>query len=229
MVRAGAPGSVPRGGRRCPHGRGTGQHARPGRVHLAAVGALLLLAGCAASPRAGTVASLALPPGPLASLVPAPSEAPSGLVPLLKVSGPVGLSRVADFSSAAAQTRARLRSHGFQDGYLAEYADVRSGRSLLVLVLRFTTAAGAAADLHDDVGDPLPAGGERLRTPRVGASSAAEEQPLSGGGQLVVIRFRVGRLTYLVGVGAREPVSVPAVVAIASDLAARAAGSTWAR
>ncbi|MHB8341319.1 MAG: hypothetical protein ACYDB7_09115, partial [Mycobacteriales bacterium] len=168
-----------------------------------------------------------LPPGALQALVPAPAQAPTGLVPLLHETGPATLAKVASFSAHPTAAAAALARHGFVDAYQAVYADIGSGRILVVLVIRFRTPAGATADLAANTSVPLPAGAHQVVVAPVGDTDIAVAQPLprSSTGELVTLRMRVGDLTFLIAVGARQPVDPGAVDTIAQALAEQAVQS----
>jgi hypothetical protein len=174
------------------------------------------------------VPQIALPAGALAGLVLQPDQAPTGSVPLLRASGPASIAKIASFSADPTAAASALSTRGFTAGYVVEYADTTAGTSLEVTVVQFTTAAGAGAQLAADLSAPLPAGASRPALAPIGAASGAESQPLpggTGGAELVTVRFRVGRLDYLVaatGPGSVDPASVGTV---AATIAGRAAAS----
>lgn len=166
-----------------------------------------------------------LPAGALSGYVPQPADVPAGFVPLLAQTGPADLQRLASFSSNLKTATAALTKHGFQEGYVAEYADPPTGRSITVVVSRFTDSSGATADLTVDLSAKLPSTAHNLVVPLIGDQAGGVSQPLPGGpkgSELVTVRFRVGPLTWLVAVAARGPVDITAVTGIASNLAARA-------
>src|SRR4051794_41240804 len=81
------------------------------------------------------------------------------MVLVVKGSGPRDLRTVAGYSatgSGAAATAAvsaaaaKLRAHGFQRAYVAQYVSTASGAVLSVVASSFATSAGAAADFADD-------------------------------------------------------------------------------
>ena len=176
----------------------------------AAVVLLAALAGTACTaqdptlqvPPAGGAAEIALPPDALSVLVPAPNEVPSGMLPLLTGSGKRDAAAVAAYSADPAAAAAALKRNGFQSAYAAQYADPSSPRVLSVVVTQFAAAAGAKADLD---GDLAASAGEPVDVPPLGEASQARRQALPGGtpGELVTLRFRQGRTTWLLAYGDR--------------------------
>jgi hypothetical protein len=197
--------------------------------------AALALSGCSGSsdgssadaspsPEAASTAApdIVLPAGLLRELVPGSRDLPPGMVPILSGTGPRDVKAVAGYSADPAAAQKQLTAHGFKAAYVAQYADPATGRVLSVVVSRFATPAGAAADLSGDLagsaGSPLP-------TPTVGEQSEVRRQPLpqasASPGQLVTVRFRNGTTTWLVAYGA-SPTADPAVaVDLARTLVAR--------
>jgi hypothetical protein len=91
---------------------------------------------------------------------------------------------------------------------------------LSVVVAQFADEAGATADLE---GDLAGSSGEPLDLPVIGEASQARRQPLPGAGegQLVTLRFRSGRTTWLLAYG-NKPTADPAVaVRLAKQLVDR--------
>ncbi|MDT7550814.1 MAG: hypothetical protein QOE84_3208 [Actinomycetota bacterium] len=166
------------------------------------------------------VPDIVLPADPLRELVPRTADLPTGMVAILSGSGPRDAKAVAAYSANATQAGALLASHGFRSAYVAQYADLATGRVLSVVVSRFSTAAGATADLDADL---AASSGEQVTAAAVGEKSQVRRQPLPGGsGQLVTVRFRKGATTWLVAYGAK-PTADPAVaVTLATTLAGRA-------
>jgi hypothetical protein len=177
-------------------------------------------ASASTEPSGSAVPDIVLPADPLRDLVPRTGDLPAGLVAILAGSGPRDAKAVAAYSSNPTQAGSLLASHGFRSAYVAQYADPASGRVLSVVVSRFSTSAGAAADLDSDL---AASSGEQVTAAAVGEKSQVRRQPLPGGsGQLVTVRFRKGATTWLVAYGAK-PTADPAVgVAIATTLAGRA-------
>ena len=162
-----------------------------------------------------------LPASALLGLVPSPEEAPRGMVPLLKVSGPRDQAAVAAFSKDAGPAGATLAAHGFVGAYVVQYADPLDGRVLAVVASRFRDAAGAAADLTSD---EAAQNGTPVTVQALGQDTQARRGPLPGkaGGELFYLRFRSGSTTWLLAYGAR-PTADPAVaVGLARTLLARA-------
>lgn len=189
-----------------------------------------LVAGCSAQetsrPDGGqrsAVPEVSLPADALSPLVPAPDEVPAGMVPLLTGSGPRDMAAVAAYSADPAAAATALTAHGFQSAYVAQYADPSGPQVLSVVVARFADAAGATADLR---GDLVESSGEPLDVATVGEDSQARRQALPGAtaGELVTLRFRVGRTTWLLAYG-NQPRADPSVaVALGRLLVERSAG-----
>lgn len=186
--------------------------------------AALALAGCSsgaepttapsgASSRAlnAPLAGVELPPDPLQPLVPQPEEVPAGMVPLLTGSGSRDAAAIAAFSADPDAAGEALAAHGFRSAYVAQYAHPADGRVLVVVVVRFTDAAGAGADLESDLAG---SSGDLIDLPTVGEASQLRRQPLPGEqpGELLTLRFRQGATTWLLAYGAR-PTADPEVVA----------------
>lgn len=178
-----------------------------------------------ASALSAPLSGVTLPPDPLLPLVPAPDEVPSGMVPLLSGSGTRDVKALAEFSADPAAAGKALAAHGFSRAYVAQYADPADGRVLSVVVVRFTDAAGAEADLE---GDLAGSSGEVVETVTVGQASQARRQPLPGGspgsaaGELVTLRFRQGATTWLLAYGARPTADPQVAVELARALVERA-------
>jgi hypothetical protein len=197
--------------------------------------ACLALAGCGGSsaapdaapspspePPSSAAPDIVLPAGPLRELVPGSRDLPPGMVPILSGTGPRDVKAVAGYSADPAAAEKQLVAHGFRTAYVAQYADPATGRVLSVVVSRFATPAGAAADL---AGDLAGSAGSPVPTPVVGEQSDVRRQPLpqasAAPGQLVTVRFRNGTTTWLVAYGA-SPTADPAVaVDLARALVAR--------
>lgn len=174
------------------------------------------------APPSSAAPEIALPAGPLRELVPASSDLPSGMVPILAGTGPRDLKVVAGYSADPAKAEKLLTEHGFRNAYVAQYADPATGRVLSVVASRFSTTAGATADL---AGDLTASGGSPVPSPTVGEQSQVLVQPLpqaSTTGELVTVRFRKGATTWLVAYGAAPKADVAVAVDLARVLASRA-------
>ena len=200
-------------------------------MRLPGVLLLVLLAGCGGSPArppstttpspsAVAVPDIVLPADPLRDLVPRTADLPPGMVAILAGSGPRDAAAIAAYSADPKAAGALLRTHGFRSAYVAQYADPATGRSLSVVVSRFGTASGAAADLGADLAG---SSGERITAETVGDRSDVRRQPLPGGkGQLVTVRFGKGATTWLVAYGASPTADPTVAVDLARVLAGRA-------
>ncbi len=201
------------------------------RLAVSAVLLAVALTGCAThttTTRQVVVSTSPLPPGTLSSLVLQPNEAPDGSSTLAKETGPATLATIASFSSNPSAARAALTAHGFSDAYVAEYADLDAETSLVVSVVRFTAVSGADAQIVADLASVPPAGSTRPTLATIGARSGELVSPAPGAGgnaQLVTVRFRVGRLDYLVAATGPHAVDPASVATIARTLAMRAAAS----
>jgi hypothetical protein len=202
----------------------------------------LLLAGCSSGSTGGTgpqpstppftapAPGVTLPPDALSRLVPAPAEAPPGMVLIVKGSGPRDLMTVAGYSGsgtpaqAAADVQAaaaKLRSHRFTKAYVAQYADTATGAVLSVVASSFATPAGAAADFADD---EKARSGSPTVVERVGEASSATIQTMQGSvaAQLLLLRFRQGTTTWSLAYQAAPKAEPALAVALAKLLVARA-------
>ena len=190
--------------------------------------ALVLVPGCSGGSPAvdpsvaasAPVPGLTLPPDPLATFVPQPEEVPAGMVPLPNGSGARTLDVVAGYSgtgAALAAAKAKLTSHGFSKAYVVQYASESTGQVLSVLVSEFATAAGATADLKDDLA--AAAAEKTVPGATVGEESRTTVQDLAGTQpkQLVIVRFRKGTHTWSLAYQA-APTADPA---LADELAKR--------
>lgn len=171
------------------------------------------------------VPGVTLPPDALTDLVPRPDEVPAGMVPVLAGSGPRSLQVVASYSGtgAAAQTAAlKLRAHGFQRAYVAQYANPGTGQVLSVLASTFGTAAGAAADFGDDL---KGGSGTVVPEPTLGEASAVTLQKVPGSvvRELVLVRFRRGTTTWSLAYEAAPTADPALAVDLAKRLLARSA------
>lgn len=195
---------------------------------LAAAAALLAAAGCSDDNGGKLPApAVTLPAGSLEHYVPQPEEVPQGMVPLIQQTGEADIEKLAGFSSDPATARTALAQHGFENGYVVEYADTATGRVITVVVSKFASIQGATADITADLSAVPPAGAQTVIIPAVGDQSGAVKQALPNapaGSELVTVRFRVGAMTWLVAVGAHGAVDPSAVTSIASNLAARVPG-----
>ena len=104
---------------------------------------------------------------------------------------------------------------------MAQYADPSSPRVLSVVVTQFATAAGAKADFD---GDLAASAGEPVLVPVIGEATQARRQALPGGaaGELVTLRFRQGRNTWLLAYGDRPQADPQVATALALLLVDRA-------
>jgi len=208
------------------------------RRRWAAVLALpLLLTACSdktpsSDPQAAAsapVPGVTLPPGTLSQLVPAPDEVPAGMVPVLLGSGPRTLDQVAEYSGTGdAKTRAAaaLRTHGFQEAYVAQYANQTTGQVLSVEVSRFATAQGATLDFSDD---QKGTAGTPVSAESLGDASSVTKQVIKGSGQgavqsqLVLVRFLRGTDTWVLAYQAAPTAEATVAVELAKRLLARTA------
>ncbi|HVE62330.1 MAG TPA: hypothetical protein VNB94_00820 [Mycobacteriales bacterium] len=210
------------------------------RVRLAAP--LLLLVGvagggCSSDDAAKPTVAVTLPGGSLADKVLQAEDVPDGLVPILAQTGTADVSRIAGFSADSAAAEKSLREHGFDDAYVVQYGDQKSGRFIVNVVSTFDSAEGAEADLTADLisarqtGTPFPvddlgdqAGG--VRAVRADPASASGAPSASGTPSndfdLVTVRWRLGSTTWLLAVGARGTVEQDAVIKLARLVLARA-------
>jgi hypothetical protein len=199
---------------------------------LALLAAPLLLAGCSddSSPyddpdvaASAPLPDVTLPPGTLRDLAPKPDEVPAGMVPVVLGSGPRTLDEVAGYSGAGAvkaQAATSLRAHGFQDAYVAQYANQSTGQVLSVVVTRFATVAGAAADFSED---EKSTSGEPVPTEQLGDSSSVTKQTVSGSSpaELVLVRIVRGVNTWVIAYQASPTASADVPVTLAKALLAR--------
>jgi hypothetical protein len=150
-------------------------------VRLWGIVLLALLAGCGggSTTRAGAIPpspmvstdaipDIVLPADPLRDLVPRTGDLPPGLVALLAGSGPRDAAAIAAYSADPPAARRLLARHGFRSAYVGQYADPATGRSLSVVVSRFSSAGGATADLDSDLAGSA---GEKVSVPPVGERS----------------------------------------------------------
>ncbi len=172
-------------------------------------------------PPAPAEPEIALPSDPLTALVPALDEVPEGMLPLLTGSGKRDAAAVAAYSADPAAAAAALGRNGFQSAYVAQYADPSSPRVLSVVVTQFAASAGARADLD---GDLAASAGEPVPVPVIGEAAQARRQPLPGGaaGELVTLRFRQGRNTWLLAYGDRPRADPQVATSLALLLVDRA-------
>lgn len=210
----------------------------PTAAAVAVLGAVFGLAGCSGddqaarpAPRASAVpeSSLAerflpeisLPADALTNLVPAPAEVPAGMVPLLTSTGKRDLAAVAAYSADPAAAAKALSEHRFQNAYVAQYADPNGPKVLSVVVSRFADAAGADADL---TGDLAASSGELLDLAHLGEASQSRRQALpdGSGGELLTLRFRQGRTTWLLAYGDRPRAEPQVALALGRLLVDRA-------
>ncbi|HEU0132399.1 MAG TPA: hypothetical protein VFQ85_15555 [Mycobacteriales bacterium] len=199
----------------------------------AAVLCLLALAGCTsdeAKPRASATASAplpTLPAGELRDRVLQPGEVTSTLVPIAAQTGTRDLNSIAAFSADPAGARTTLQQHGFQSAYVVQYADPKTAAVVTNVVTKFATVAGATADL---TGDLAAAGktGAAFAVTGLGDQAGGVRgkfQADTADGSLVTLRWRVGDTTWLLAVGARNPVDADGVRRLADKLVARLAST----
>ena len=199
----------------------------------------VLVAGCSSGSSSGQgsptpppftapAPGVTLPPDALSRLVPLPTEVPAGMVLVVKGSGPRDLQTVAGYSGsgataaqATAAAAAKLRAHGFQKAYVAQYVNTANGAVVSVVASVFATAAGAAADYADDT---TSTSGAATKVPPVGEQSSATVTTIQGSvsAQLLLLRFRQGTTTWSLAYRA-TPTADPAVaVGLAQKVVARA-------
>jgi hypothetical protein len=193
----------------------------------------LLLGGCAAGSTtedpnvsaSAPIPGVTLPPGALSDLVPSPSEVPAGMVPVVLGSGPRDLDAVAAYSgTGAVKTRAAdaLRTHGFQQAYVAQYANQTTGQGLTIVISRFATADGATADFSDD---EKATAGTAVPTEQLGDASSVTKQTIGGSvtSELVLVRFLRGTDTWVIAYQAAPTADPTVPVELAKRLLARTA------
>ena len=203
----------------------------PTAAAVVVLGVVCGLAGCSGdapaagpAPRASAAPALPLPADALTDLVPAPEEVPAGMVALLTSTGKRDVAAVAAYSADPAAAAKALSEHRFQSAYVAQYADPNGARILSVVVSRFADAAGAEADL---TGDLAASSGELLDLARLGEVSQARRQALPGGsggsaGELLTLRFRQGRTTWLLAYGDQPRADPQVAIALGRLLVDRA-------
>jgi hypothetical protein len=191
----------------------------------------LALTGCAtgaAKPHASATASVALPtlpPGDLRDRVLQPDEVSRSLVPIAMQTGARDIVSIADFSADPTTARKSLQQHGFQSAYVVQYADPSTSAVVTNVVTKFATVAGATADLTGDLaaaartGKPYDVRG--LGDQAGGVSGKFQKDTADG--SLVTLRWRSGDTTWLLAVGARNPVDAEGVRRLADTLVARLA------
>jgi hypothetical protein len=202
---------------------------------LAAVlAATVALTGCTsgdAGPTASASASVplpTLPPGALHDRVLQPGEVSRSLVPIAMQTGARDIASIAGFSADPATARTSLQQHGFQSAYVVQYADPTTSAVVTNVATKFATAAGATADLTGDLtaaartGTPFDVTG--LGDQAGGVSGKLQSDTAAG--SLVTLRWRVGDTTWLLAVGARNPVDQAGVRRLADLLVARLAKAT---
>jgi len=169
-----------------------------------------------------------LPPDALSKLVPLPDEVPAGMVLVVKGSGPRDLQTVAGYSGsgasaaqAIAAAAAKLRAHGFQKAYVAQYVNTATGAVLSVVASRYASAAGATADYTDDTKDTA---GAVTKIAPVGEASSATITTVQGSvkAQLLLLRFRKGTVTWSLAYQASPTADPEVAVGLAQKLVARA-------
>ncbi|MCU1600330.1 MAG: hypothetical protein JWO22_1039 [Frankiales bacterium] len=239
----GAVVGVPQGSKLVtPPRYGTGHY--PARVtsrRLLALAALPVLLGACSSgstsgaaptapPATAPVPGVTLPPGAGSQLVPLPDEVPAGMILIVKGSGARDLQTVAGYSGtgtgaghdqAVAAAAAKLRAHGFQQAYVAQYLNQTTGAVVSVVASTYATAAGAAADYADDAKATT---GELAPTATIGDASSAHITPVRGkvAGELLLLRFRKSTTTWSLAYQSAPKVDVGVAVALALKLVSRA-------
>lgn len=191
----------------------------------------LLLAGCADKgatedpnvSASAPIPGVTLPPGGLSDLVPSPTEVPAGMVPVVLGSGSRDLDAVAAYSGTGAikaQAAAALRAHGFQQAYVAQYANQTTGQGLTIVVSRFATGAGATADFSDD---EKGTAGTTVSSEQLGDASSVTKQTIPGSVQseLVLVRFLRGTDTWVIAYQAAPTADPTVAVELAKHLLAR--------
>ena len=196
------------------------------RLALACLTALSLVA-CSSDddpgPSASASVTVTLPAGELRPRVLQPGEVSSSLVPIDAQTGTRDLDAIAAFSADPATAKRSLQDHGFQSAYVVQYADPAKGAVVTNVVTKFATASGATADLTAD----LAASGSTGTTFAVtGLGEQAggvrgKLDPTLAEGTLITLRWRVGDTTWLLAVGARNPVDESAVRRLADKLTGR--------
>ena len=199
---------------------------------LGLLAAPLLLVGCSddSSPyddpdvaASAPLPDVTLPPGTLLDLVPTPTEVPAGMVPVVLGSGTRTLDEIAAYSGSGTvktQAATSLRAHGFQDAYVAQYANQATGQVLSVVVSQFATAAGATADFSEDQkgtsGTPVP-------SEQLGDSSSVTKQTVAGStaGELVLLRMVRGTHTWVIAYQASPTASPDVPIGLAKVLLSR--------
>jgi hypothetical protein len=203
---------------------------------LAAVAAVaaLALSGCTSGdpkPRASATPSVplpTLPPGELNDRVLAPGDVARGMVPIAAQTGARDVTSIAAFSSDPKSARKSLESHGFQAAYVVQYADPATSAVITNVVTKFATAAGATADLTGDLAASRKTG-TAYDVTGLGDQAGGVRgrfEPAAAVGTLVTLRWRVGDTTWLLAVGAKQPVDEAGVRGLADRLMARLAKGT---
>jgi hypothetical protein len=191
----------------------------------------LAVTGCTngdAKPNASATASVplpTLPPGELRDRVLQPDEVTRSLVPIAMQTGARDIVSIANFSADPPTARNSLQQHGFQSAYVVQYADPNTSAVVTNVVTKFATVAGATADMTGDL-----AAAARTGTPydvsglgdQAGGVRGKFQQGAADG-TLVTLRWRSGDTTWLLAVGARNPVDAEGVRRLADTLVARLA------
>lgn len=164
-----------------------------------------------------------LPPDALVDQVVRPDEVPAGMVPVLKGTGPRDAHVVASYSGtgpAATSAEARLKAHGFVSAYVVQYANPNTGQVLSMVASRFGSAAGAAADLADDLKGNQ---GKSVVSPVIGEQSAVTVQAVPGTppSDLVLVRFRRGTMTWSLAYKAVTPADAQLGITLAQKVLGR--------
>lgn len=181
-------------------------------------------------PATAPVPGVTLPPGPGSQLVPLPDEVPAGMILIVKGSGTRDLQTVAGYSAtgsgaahdaAVATAAAKLRSHGFQQAYVAQYLNESTGAVVSVVASTYATAAGAAADYADD---EKATSGTVAPTAKIGDASSGHITKTTGKvpGELLLLRFRKGATAWSLAYQSAPKADVAVAVALALKLVGRA-------
>jgi hypothetical protein len=166
---------------------------------------------------------LTLPPDVRSTLVPQPDEVPAGMVPIPAGSGPRDITVVAGYSgtgATATAAAAKLRQHGFQGAYVAQYVHPSTGQVLSIVASAFATPAGATADFADD---EAGAQGRKVDAATLGDASSVTVQDIPGSvvSQLVLVRFRRGSTTWSLAYKASPTADPQLAIAVAGTLLKR--------
>ena len=208
-------------------------HRAP-RLAAALAAVSLLLAGCSGddgTPRASASPSVplpTLPPGELSDRVLQPGEVSRSLVPIVAQTGARDIRSIAAFSADPKAAEKSLQEHGFQSAYVVQYADPGTSAVVTNVVTKFASAAGAIADLTADLASSRKTG-TAFDVTGLGDQAGGVRGTFEKGaapGTLVTLRWRVGDTTWLLAVGAKQPVDEAGVRGLADRLMTRLAKGT---